>query len=317
MKSQEPKDITHKKIAWTISNFSSLKTNTRHLSDVFMAGGCAWRLCIYKGRLGMKSLAIFLKAVKDSSLPQGWSINVACTFTVVNQLYSESSLKEDLELKFCENSKSWGYQSFMELTMLQNPYNGYILNDKCIIEVEFSKVSPIGMWALVPKDDDVAEFKDLGLIEKALVPLLEEACSWHPSLMDCKQKRSRKFTEWAFIALGRVLQFLKNKKWKDMNEKACEELQHLWEELEMSRLDLRWLEPLVKSALNMKGYAEKVETMKKLKQNLVVLEIEMNKAKEKLANAEESVEMIRKELVNAENDFEEKDLDTEIGYGKS
>ncbi|XP_054814555.1 uncharacterized protein LOC129315066 isoform X2 [Prosopis cineraria] len=268
MKSQEPKDIIHKKIAWTIGNFSSLKTKTEHVSEVFMAAGCAWRLCMYKGRLDRKSLAIFLEVADALSLPQGWSINTACTIIVVNQVYSKNSKKA-------------------------------------------------GTQALVPKDDDVTEFKDLGLIQKALVPLLEEACSWHPSLMDYKQKGSRKFTEWAFTALGRVLQFLKNKKWKDMNENACEELQYLLEELEMSRLDLKWLEPLVKSALNMKGYAEKVETMKRLKQNLVVLEIEMNKTKEKLANKEENVEMIRKELVNAEDNFEEKDLDAKIGYGKS
>ncbi|XP_054814554.1 protein RESTRICTED TEV MOVEMENT 3-like isoform X1 [Prosopis cineraria] len=309
MKSQEPKDIIHKKIAWTIGNFSSLKTKTEHVSEVFMAAGCAWRLCMYKGRLDRKSLAIFLEVADALSLPQGWSINTACTIIVVNQVYSKNSKKADVN--------NWGYPSFMELTTLQNPSNGYILNDKCIIEVEFSKVSPVGTQALVPKDDDVTEFKDLGLIQKALVPLLEEACSWHPSLMDYKQKGSRKFTEWAFTALGRVLQFLKNKKWKDMNENACEELQYLLEELEMSRLDLKWLEPLVKSALNMKGYAEKVETMKRLKQNLVVLEIEMNKTKEKLANKEENVEMIRKELVNAEDNFEEKDLDAKIGYGKS
>ncbi|XP_054817805.1 MATH domain and coiled-coil domain-containing protein At3g58270-like [Prosopis cineraria] len=268
---------------------------------------------------------MFLGVAYVSSLPRGWSIYAVYTFTVVNQVYKERFMKRGLEHEFFANNDDWGYGSFMELTQLQDPSNGYILNDdKCIIEVEFSKVSPVDTQfvgqieiALVPKDNDGVKFKDLGLIEKALVPLLEEACSWHPSLMDYKQKRSPKFTEWAFTALGRVLQFLKNKKWKDMNEKACEELQHLWEELEMSRLDLRWLEPLVKSSLNMKGYAEKVETIKRLKQNLVVLEIEMNETKEKLANIEQSVEIIRKNLVNAEDDFEEKDLDAKIDYRKS
>ncbi|KAI9124615.1 hypothetical protein K1719_004537 [Acacia pycnantha] len=99
-----------------------------------------------------------------------------------------------------------------------------------------------------------------------------------------------------------------------MNEEACEKLQHLWEELEMGRLDLSWLEPLVKSAINMKGYAEKVEKVKKLKQNLVVVEKEMNMIKEKLASKEQSVEITRKDLMSAEQDFEEKDLDEKIGY---
>ncbi|XP_054797528.1 uncharacterized protein LOC129302642 [Prosopis cineraria] len=181
-------------------------------------------------------MGIFLNVANVLSLPQGWSIYAIYTFIVANQVYNERFKKADLEHKFDDvYGCGWGY------------------------------VSPVGTQALVLKDDDATKFKDLGLLEKALVPLLEEPCLWHPSLMDCKQKRSCKFTEWALTTLGRVLQFLKNKKWKDMNEKACEELQHLWEELEMSRLYLRWLEPLVKYALNKRGYAKKVEKLNKLK----------------------------------------------------
>ncbi|XP_054797541.1 MATH domain and coiled-coil domain-containing protein At3g58270-like [Prosopis cineraria] len=137
-----------------------------------------------------------------SSLPQGWSIYAVCTFIVVNQICSESSIKQVLEQKFYTDAYNWGKGSFMELTRLQNPSNGYILNDNCIVEVEFSKVSLVGTRALVPRDDATVEFKDLGLLEKVFALLLEEACSWHPSLMDCKQKRSRKFIERAFIVLS-------------------------------------------------------------------------------------------------------------------
>lgn len=233
-------------------------------------------------------------------------------------------LNAALSHEFCANSDDWGYPSYMELARLESPSNGYVLNDKLIAEVEFSEVRFEGMQvvgqiiekALLPKDDDFDEFKGLGKIEKSLVPNLEEVCTWHPSLLDCKKTRSHKFTEWAFTSLGRVLQFLKNKKWKDMNEKACEELQQLWEELEMSKLDLSWLEPLVKSALNMKGYGEKVEKVKKKKEKLAMLESEMNMIKEKLVNIEQSIEKMRQELVDTEKDFEEKDLEAEIGYGK-
>ncbi|XP_028775409.1 MATH domain and coiled-coil domain-containing protein At3g58210-like [Neltuma alba] len=324
MTNQEPRDVTCKKVVWTINNFSTLRTNHQHHSEVFTMGRCAWKIALYRGRQDGKYLAIFLEVADLSALPHGWSISAAYTFTVVNQASIEKSERRAFYKKFCADSNSWGYPSFMDLATLQNPSNGYILNDICIVEVEFSEVSSEGTQivgqiekALVPKDDDAIEFKDLGQIEKALVPLLEEACLWHPSLMDYKQRRSRKCTEWAFTALGRVLQFLKNKKWKDMNEKACEQLQQLWEELEMSKLDLSWLEPLVKSAINMKGYADKVEKVKKLKQELVVLEIEMKKIKEKLVDTEQSAEMTRKELTNAEQDFEEKDLDANIGYGKT
>ncbi|XP_028775462.1 MATH domain and coiled-coil domain-containing protein At1g31390-like [Neltuma alba] len=337
MKKQELKDITYKKVAWTIKNFSTLKTNQARHSEVFNIGGCAWKIAFYKGtkKNDGKNLAIYLKAADVSSLHQGWSIHAIYRFTVVNQASTKKSVKRGSNSKFTANECDWGYPSFMELAKLQNPSNGYILNDTCIVELEFSEVISEGTEikkALVPKNDDATEFKDLGQIEKAMVPLLEEACLCHPSLMDCKNKRSRKFTEWVFTSLGRVLQFLENKKWKDMNEEACEQLQQLWDELEISRLDLSWLEPQVKSALSMKGYLEKATKVKRLKQELVVLETEMNKMKENLlvletemikvkeniANTEQSVEMTRKDLIKAEEGFEEKDLDldTEIVCSK-
>ncbi|KAI9082110.1 hypothetical protein K1719_035850 [Acacia pycnantha] len=284
MNNQEPKDIACKKIAWTITNFSTLKTNVPHYSDVFTIGDWAWRLYIYRGRTNNKSLAIYLEAADASSLPQGGSILAASSLTVVNQVSRQKSQSKG----GIEPTSRPTYPS-----LSKQPKDTDI------------------------KDDDAVDFKDLGKIEKSFHPLLEEVCSWHPSLLDGKKNKSHKFTEWAFTALGRVLQFLKNKKWKDMNEEACEKLQHLWGELEMSRLDLSWLEPLVKSAINMKGYAEKVEKVKKLKQNLVGAEKEMNMIKEKLASTEQSVEITRKELMSAEQDFEEKDLDEKIGYGNT
>ncbi|XP_028804765.1 protein RESTRICTED TEV MOVEMENT 3-like [Neltuma alba] len=334
MKNQEPKDLTCKKVAWTISNFSSLKINAPHYSEIFAVGDCAWRLLIYRGKIDGKSFAIYLEVADASSLRQGWSILAAFSLTVVNQVSRTKSLTKgdaDVPDKFCADSYSWGYKIFMPLSELGDPTSGYILNDKCIVEVELFSVTFEGIEPtsrpthpslskepkdVESKDDDVVDFKDLGKIEKKFVPLLEEVCSWHPSLMDCQKNKSRKFTEWVFTALGRVLQFLKGKKWKDMNEEACEKLRQVWEELEMSRLDLSWLEPLVKSAVNMKGYDEKAEKVKKLKQNLVVVEAELKTIKEKLASTEQRVEMARKELVNAEQDFEEKDLDAKIGYGK-
>ncbi|XP_028767109.1 uncharacterized protein LOC114732306 [Neltuma alba] len=136
--------------------------------------------------------------------------------------------------------------------------------------------------------------------------------------MDCKKRSRRRFTEWAFTALGRVLHFLKNHKWKDMNEGAHEQLQTLWDELEMSILDLSWLEPHVKSALNMKQCLEKATKVKRLKQELLILEREISTMKENLAKTEQAFEMTRTILVKEQLGFGflEKDSNTEIGYGK-
>ena len=57
---------------------------------------------------------------------------------------------------------------------------------------------------------ELMEFKGIGKIEIEFVQLLEEVCSKHPTLIESHLKRSssRRFNEWSFIALGRVLHFL-------------------------------------------------------------------------------------------------------------
>ncbi|KAI9090635.1 hypothetical protein K1719_028488 [Acacia pycnantha] len=164
--------------------------------------------------------------------------------------------------------------------------------------------------------DELSDFRGLGKIESAFVPLLEEVCSKHPSLLECQQKRSGRFIEWAFTALGRVLHFLKTKRVKDMNDETCEHLQILWEELETFRFDLTWLEPHVQSALGMKNYMQKAMQVKKLRDNVSALEMEMKRLKAKLAAAEIDLEIAKRDLVLAEEGFEERDLDAELGYAR-
>jgi hypothetical protein len=158
------------------------------------------------------------------------------------------------------------------------------------------------------------DFKGLGQIEKTFIPLLEEVCTQHPSLIGCQQKRSRQFREWAFTALGRVLYFLKTRKARDMNDLACKDLQILWEELQPFGFDLAWLEPCVQSALEMKNYLEKVKGLDKLKDNVVSLQLEMQRLKSKMAIVEANLD-IAIDLLPVE-DIEEVDLDAELGFVK-
>ena len=237
----------------------------------------------------------------------------------------------------------WGFTSFMPLVELYDPSKGFILNNTCIIEAKISvskselenKVdqavstvsaqvpakpsehagNPLPMETSSDSIGELIDFRGLGKIEKAFVPLLEEVCSRHPSVIECQQKRSRRFTEWAFTALGRVLHFLKTKKMKDMNDDACNHLQILWEELETFRFDLTWLEPHVQSALSMKKYMERAVQVKNMKENVATLEMEMKRVKAKMAAVEVDLGVAKRELVKAEEGFEERDLDAELGYG--
>ncbi|TKY61871.1 Ubiquitin carboxyl-terminal hydrolase 12 [Spatholobus suberectus] len=162
---------------------------------------------------------------------------------------------------------------------------------------------------------DLLDLESLGKEEAAFVPLLEEACIWHPSLIRSQRKSSRWFKLWAFTSLGQVLHLLKTNKVKDMNEDACNRLQCLWDELvKHSGFQLSWLEPYVKSALGMKAHLEKTAEVNKLKDSVVALEIRMKKLRGELAAAEAEFEVARKALAEARKGFIEMDLNAELGY---
>ncbi|XP_021822586.1 MATH domain and coiled-coil domain-containing protein At3g58270-like isoform X2 [Prunus avium] len=182
----------------------------------------------------------------------------------------------------------------------------------------------------VPTDlpGEHVDFKGFGRIERVFLPLLEEVCSWHPSLIQCQLKSSNLFANSAFNALGRVLYFLKTTKVKDMTQESCERLQLFWEELETFRFDLGWLEPRVQYALGVKRLVQRAGRRKRLredvddleneikrrKHNVVVLEAEVQRQRATLAVAEVDLQVAKVDLAKVEEDFNGIDMDSEMGY---
>ncbi|KAI3980340.1 hypothetical protein MKX01_003879, partial [Papaver californicum] len=39
--------------------------------------------------------------------------------------------------RFTKDESDWGFDEFIQLKELRDPSNGYIVNDACIVEVEF------------------------------------------------------------------------------------------------------------------------------------------------------------------------------------
>ncbi|XLS49070.1 hypothetical protein HN51_023428 [Arachis hypogaea] len=152
-----------------------------------------------------------------------------------------------------------GFASFITLTEFHDPNKGFFVNDVCTIEAEVC-VENDGhrhpndnhIMPLVTRNNNsnLVDFKSLCKVRKDFVQLLEEACSKHPELVKGVKKRnwSENFTERWFMALGRVLHFLKSHKdVKDMDDDTYEELQDLWEQLNSFGFDdLTWLKNGVK-----------------------------------------------------------------------
>ncbi|KAJ7975933.1 Ubiquitin carboxyl-terminal hydrolase family protein [Quillaja saponaria] len=215
-----------------------------------------------------------------------------------------------------------GYKNFNSLSQREKPSAPFlddgIYSSLSFEQVDFDSSSGSSSFKEMPSTpiNELIDFKGLCQVERAFVPLLEEVCAWYPSLIKSQQKRSPKFVEWAFTALGRVLHFLKTTKGKEITEEMCEQLQVLWEELETFKFDLTWLEPHVESALSTMAYLERFGQVKELRDKVVSLEMHVKRLKAKVASVEVDLEVARRDLEKGEEGFEERDLETELGYGK-
>lgn len=216
--------------------------------------------------------------------------------------------------EFVAENKSWGFKSFMPLSELHDPDKGYLVNDLCIIEVEVSVRN--GIKILDDQESgELLDFRGLVRIERTFVPLLEEVCSSYPSLIECFKKRSasRTFVQSALTALGRLLHFLKATKVKDTTPDACKRLQLLWEELEIFKFNLGWLEPHVQSVLVMNKRAGRVNRQR---EDVDALENDIRRRRAMLAASEADLQVPKRDhLAEAEDEcFNKIDMDSELGY---
>ncbi|XP_045795796.1 MATH domain and coiled-coil domain-containing protein At3g58210-like [Trifolium pratense] len=294
------------KFTWKVEIFPF---NRGIYSEPFVLGGYPWILYLYPIRSikGDERLLIYLKAVQTANTFEGWSRDVKLKLSVYSQFNSSITITKESNYEFNASNTFWVFESFID------PKKGFIVKNAFIVGAEVyvcnsknekqvnqavnfvskSKLEEDGCQNV----SELMDIKGLAQIDKSFAPLLEEACSLHPSLIECQQKRSRKFREWAFTALGRVLYFLKTRKVKDMSDLACKELQVLWEELQPFGFDLAWLEPRVQSAIGPKNYFEKLKEAEKLKDKVVSLELERQRLKSKIAIVEVNLDAARGLLI--------------------
>ncbi|XP_058742648.1 uncharacterized protein LOC131615177 [Vicia villosa] len=218
-----------------------------------------------------------------------------CTDVVIGEALESKN-------KFNAINNEWGYTSFMPLVELHDLKKGYIVKDTCIVGVEVFVCNSTHEKQLSQASNFIFQ-SQTGYVE------VEDSVSNIETLEPTKHPDA----ELMFATIGRILYFLKTKKVKDMNEQACEELQDLWDKLAKFKFDFTWLEPHVQSALGMKSFVEKAEPVEKLKENIIILELETARLKEKLVSAELNLD-VERDLLKAKG-VKEIELDSELGCG--
>ncbi|WJX79646.1 hypothetical protein P8452_62750 [Trifolium repens] len=307
MELQESITEIFEKFTWKIDNFSRLNAEKIY-SEPFVIGGYPWRIVLYptgnKNKDGLNHLSIYLEAMQTANMSEGWNRDAKFMLLLFNQLDSNLTIiSEESNNDFNAKADTWGLASFMSLTEFRE--KGFLEKDACIVGTEVfvckstlekrvsqtvNLTTSFGSQAGQMKVE-VPSLKPerRGPSFETLLPVSSPVCIEHTTENDA---------ELVSAALGRVIYFLKTRKVKDMNEQACKDLQVLWDQLEKFQFDLTWLEPHVKYALGVKSYLEKAVEAENLKENMIVLELEMERLKVKSFAAEVNLDA-EKDLLKA------------------
>ncbi|KAI3878553.1 hypothetical protein MKX03_006022, partial [Papaver bracteatum] len=119
---------------WKIENISELNDESR-FSPIFKIGPHKWRLLAFRRGCNTNGyLSIYLVAIECKE----WQF-AKFSLSIVDQANNKDTLKKDTEdmFRFTKDESDWGFDEFIQLKELKDPSNGYIVNDACIIEVEF------------------------------------------------------------------------------------------------------------------------------------------------------------------------------------
>ncbi|XP_027908181.1 MATH domain and coiled-coil domain-containing protein At2g01790-like isoform X1 [Vigna unguiculata] len=257
--------LMFEKYTWKINHFSKLNPEEELLSDKFRLNDFTWYIVICPPGDIHDYLQIYLEADKDcANLPKDWKKIANFNLTLINQVNDRWSVRKGFEFEFSADDYYDGRSNFLSFREFNKPGSGFIVNDTCVVEAgifvtkyvyvndEYQSVFKIDDNP--PKDNDNSSFHEMFIhsfknIEQTLIPRLERVCLYVPSLVVSQEKRSFRFTEWAFTTLGQILHFMGTKKLKDMDDEACNHLQILWDTVNTFGFDLSWLEDDVEDAL--------------------------------------------------------------------
>ncbi|XP_077249647.1 MATH domain and coiled-coil domain-containing protein At3g58440-like [Tasmannia lanceolata] len=162
-------EVLNGRIRWIITEFSP--SRKKYESDSFPIGDQQWKLQLYpNGAANEDYVSLYLAlavpkkpflsigTLKSAVKPNGWSQSIKLTFSIIDQL-SNLAVVKGLDHEFGTKSSAHGFAAFMLVRKFNDPGSGYVLNDRCVIELTF---------AVMQKDEglslllhaDIKEYED-------------------------------------------------------------------------------------------------------------------------------------------------------------
>ncbi|KAG7990168.1 hypothetical protein I3843_02G011900 [Carya illinoinensis] len=116
-------------------------------SGQFEVGGYNWKLVLQtNGKKNSKSyISLYLAIENQNTLSLGWEANVNFRFFVFDQIRNKYLCIQDGSIRRFYNLKlEWGFAQLLSHDTLNDPLNGYIIDNSCILGAEVFVIKGIG-----------------------------------------------------------------------------------------------------------------------------------------------------------------------------
>ncbi|KAI4354742.1 hypothetical protein L6164_003586 [Bauhinia variegata] len=138
------KEPAHGTFTWNMEKFSTLQDNY-YYSKLFTVGERDWKLRVYpKGNASQNgnNLSFFLFLTNCDRFPPKRTVYAEYKLRILDQL-NQKNYEKKASHWFCTSSNEWGFPSFISVSDLHKASNGYIKDDKLIVQVQILTLSVV------------------------------------------------------------------------------------------------------------------------------------------------------------------------------
>ncbi|KAE9447958.1 hypothetical protein C3L33_20141, partial [Rhododendron williamsianum] len=260
---------------WKIENFSKQKAEKLY-SQIFYCGGFKWRLNAYP-----KGLSVYLDIPDSAKLPPGWSRYARFSISLINQIHTQDTKSKHTEHKFNAGESSWGFPSFLPLVKLNDPEEGFLVNDTIVLEASIT----------IPNSHDSK--KETGF-EPEKKKRKQETGDNGSGNVEADITGTSTSPQKALLLLEKI-HSLHEVTYVKFSMKALRLAANSIEDFEQVGLDLRWLKQRLEEAKGVKKHSDG-HTVESCTSALEVARAKVRELEEGLAKAKAEGEVMSREL---------------------
>ncbi|PHU17139.1 hypothetical protein BC332_12834 [Capsicum chinense] len=108
---------------------------------------------------GQGHICVYLAIVGTSSLHADWEVNASFSFLIFDQIHDNYTVMRGMKRRFNNINTEWGFAKCVSHKTFKDPSNGYLVNDKCIFEVDLYVIKNQGVGECLSSSSGVKPYK--------------------------------------------------------------------------------------------------------------------------------------------------------------